>query len=105
MIDDETQEEFEEIEMGELEEDIRPYMVIDKDTGKSYDIRKDEQVRKALSSVSEVPEIRTHSIFLETPEDLQPVKKSFKSSPQEFFAFAVEHGDISTLMEVVASQQ
>lgn len=42
-MDDGEEEEFEEIEMGELD-DLRAYMVIDKDTGRAYDSRKDTHI-------------------------------------------------------------
>ena len=35
---------FEEIDMGQIEEEDRPFLLIDKDTGKVYDIRNEDHL-------------------------------------------------------------
>jgi hypothetical protein len=40
------QEEYQEVDMGEIDDEERPFMIIDKDTGKVYDIRDDKQLER-----------------------------------------------------------
>lgn len=40
----EAQKLFQEIDMGQIDEEERQYLIVDKDTGRVYDLRKEEQV-------------------------------------------------------------
>jgi hypothetical protein len=41
---------FEELDMGQIDEEDRPFILIDKDTGKVYDIRNESVIQKFTSS-------------------------------------------------------
>lgn len=40
------QDVFEEIDMGQIEEEDRPYLLVDKDTGRVYDMRNENHLKK-----------------------------------------------------------
>lgn len=39
-------EDYSEVDMGQIDEEELPFMIIDKDTGKVYDIRNDKHVER-----------------------------------------------------------
>ena len=41
---------FEELDMGQIDEEDRPFILVDKDTGKVYDIRNESVIQKFTSS-------------------------------------------------------
>jgi hypothetical protein len=47
--DDGSQGLFQEIDMGEIDEEERQYLLIDKDTGKVYDLRNEQVIEKITS--------------------------------------------------------
>jgi hypothetical protein len=40
---------FQEIDMGEIDEEERQYLLIDKDTGRVYDLRNEDSLRRITS--------------------------------------------------------
>ena len=40
------QENYMEVDMGQIDEEERPFMIVDKDTGRIYDVRNDAQVER-----------------------------------------------------------
>lgn len=49
---------FEELDMGQIDEEDKPFILIDKDTGKVYDIRNESVIQKLTNTSST---IRTQS--------------------------------------------
>ena len=45
---------FQEIDMGEMDEEDRQYLLVDKDTGRVYDLRKDEVVTKITAKSTRI---------------------------------------------------
>ena len=40
---------FDEIDMGQIDEEDRQYLLIDKDTGRVYDLRNEDSIKKITS--------------------------------------------------------
>jgi len=45
-LHDYLQDNYQEVDMGQIDEEERPFMIIDKDTGKVYDIRNEQHVER-----------------------------------------------------------
>jgi archaellum component FlaC len=45
---------FQEIDMGELDEEERQYLLIDKDTGRVYDLRNENQLEKITAKSTRI---------------------------------------------------
>jgi hypothetical protein len=46
------QDDYYEYDMGKIDEEDRPYMIVDNDTGRIFDTRIDRHVEKATASMS-----------------------------------------------------
>ena len=46
LLQNEQDNIFEEIDMGQIDEEDRPFLLIDKDTGRVYDMRNENHLKK-----------------------------------------------------------
>lgn len=46
LLQNENDNIFEEIDMGQIDEEDRPFLLIDKDTGRVYDMRNETHLKK-----------------------------------------------------------
>lgn len=61
---------FEELDMGQIDEEDKPFILIDKDTGKVYDIRNESVIQK-LTNTSSTVRGASQSEFVKSNTTLQ----------------------------------
>jgi hypothetical protein len=48
----ENEENYWEVDMGQIDEEERPFMIVDKDTGRVYDMRNDKHVDRLTDTAT-----------------------------------------------------
>lgn len=91
---------FEELDMGQIDEEDKPFILIDKDTGKVYDIRNESVIQKFTSS--QVTRITTDL----SPDTNQKSKawtewwKEKRTNDQDFIS-AAETGNLTEIKRLL----
>lgn len=96
-----------EVDMGQIDEEERPFMIVDKDTGRIYDVRNDAQVERLTGLATTKIGQQLRQTELEPGDQSKNVRQSMntawgdwwkqKKKSQQEFLWAAESGDLPML--------
>jgi hypothetical protein len=84
---------FEDIDMGTIDDEERPFMLVDKDTGKVYDLRNDSHLSRVIDKSARITSDLSGSTSHMSAKPWDNWWKDRRRNNQEFL-FAAENGNL-----------